>query len=378
MNISVSREALSVALAAAARAIPSRPAQPALAGVVLDVVATDDERHVLVVIGGDGENWIRTRIECTSDGPGTVAVSGVALHELVKDLTGDILDIETSPEALSIKLKRGNYALPVFKDAVPFVPALTGPVGSVSGAEFAKAVGQVAVAASKSESTVVLTGVRMELAGSKIVLAATDRYRLSTAEVDVALESDESVLSVIVPVKQLTDAARLFAKEPIVTISVADGTIAFTTPDTSVHARLVSGDYPEWRRLMAVSPTFTVTADAAEFAGALKRNSRINADNVCLEFKDGGITVSGTAADAGSGSEEIPASFDETVEIAVKVLFNPGLLLDGLASFAGATVTIAVADPIKPVLIGDGSAHAYLAMPRRSTWRSTGAPGRFP
>lgn len=365
MNISVAREALSGALAAAARAIPSRPAQPALAGVVLDVVATEDGRHVLVVIGGDGENWIRTRIECTSDGPGTVAVSGVALNELVKDLTGDVLDIETTPEALSIRLKRGSYALPVFKDAATFVPALTGPVGSVSGVDFAKAVSQVVVAASKNEATLVLTGVRMELADGKITFAATDRYRLSTAQIDVTLEAEDSSLSVIVPVKQLADAARLFAKDPSVSISVADGTIAFTTPDTSVHARLMSGEYPEWRRLMAVSPTFTVTADAAEFAGALKRNSRINPDNICLEFKDGGITVSGAASDAGSGSEEIAGSFDETVETAVKVLFNPGLLLDGLASFAGATVTIAVADPIKPVLIGDGSSHAYLAMPRR-------------
>ena len=47
---------------------------------------------------------------------------------------------------------------------------------------FARAVAQVAVAAGKDDTLPMLTGVRMEIDGERVTLAATDRYRLAVRE----------------------------------------------------------------------------------------------------------------------------------------------------------------------------------------------------
>ena len=54
--------------------------------------------------------------------------------------------------------------------------------GTVDSAEFATAVGQVAIAAGRDDTLPMLTGVRLEIDGDRLTLAATDRYRLAVRE----------------------------------------------------------------------------------------------------------------------------------------------------------------------------------------------------
>ena len=70
-------------------------------------------------------------------------------------------------------------------DDYPKLPTMPTTAGTVDSAEFATAVGQVAVAAGRDDTLPMLTGVRLEIDGEKLTLAATDRYRLAVRELDV-------------------------------------------------------------------------------------------------------------------------------------------------------------------------------------------------
>ncbi len=62
---------------------------------------------------------------------------------------------------------------------LPDVPSITGTIPSQL---FAEAISQVAVAAGKDDTLPMLTGVRVEIEGNSVVLAATDRFRLAVRE----------------------------------------------------------------------------------------------------------------------------------------------------------------------------------------------------
>ena len=64
----------------------------------------------------------------------------------------------------------------------PALPEMPEATGTIASDDFAKAVGQVVVAAGRDELLPVFTGVRMEIEGDTLSLLATDRYRMALKE----------------------------------------------------------------------------------------------------------------------------------------------------------------------------------------------------
>ena len=76
---------------------------------------------------------------------------------------------------------------------------------------FANAVGQVAVAAGRDDTLPMLTGVRLEIEGSKLILAATDRFRLAVRELDWSPEDAAQSSAVLIPARTLSEVAKTLA-----------------------------------------------------------------------------------------------------------------------------------------------------------------------
>ena len=105
----------------------------------------------------------------------------------------------------------------------PALPDMPAASGSLRGDGFAAAVAQVAIAAGRDDTLPVLTGVRLEIEGEKITMAATDRYRLAVR--DLAWTPEQSGLSAIalVPARTLADTAKSLAGADKVTVALAGG-----------------------------------------------------------------------------------------------------------------------------------------------------------
>src|SRR4029077_15335830 len=66
----------------------------------------------------------------------------------------------------------------------PPLPQMPGSSGTVDSAVFAEAVAQTAVAAGRDATLPMLTGIRVEIDGETLTLAATDRFRLAVRELN--------------------------------------------------------------------------------------------------------------------------------------------------------------------------------------------------
>jgi len=260
----------------------------------------------------------------------------------------------------------------------PTLPDMPTAAGTVKSDVFAHAVAQAVTAAGRDDMLPVLTGVRLEIDGSRISLLATDRFRLSIRELEWSPSTPDETLAALVPAKVLADTAKSLTSGSEVTIALSaggagEGIIGFEGAAAGgvrrTTTRLLDGEFPKVRSLFPSEHLTKALVSKAELVESVKRVSLVAERNtaVQLKFADGVLTL-----DAGSGEE---AQASESIEADINgedltTGFNPQFLLDGLTAIDEPTVELAFTQASKPVVISgsgedDDPGFRYLLMPRR-------------
>src|ERR1700728_1823580 len=174
MRFEVERDALAEAVAWVARALPSRPVLPILSGLLLRAAA-----GALTLSCFDYEVSARIQLDAQVAEPGTALVPGRLLAEITRSLPSLAVEAIQGPDDLTLTCGEASFTLVTLPvGEYPRLPELPRLAGTVDGGALATAIGQVTPAASRDDTLPMLTAVNVELAGSTMTLAATDRYRL--------------------------------------------------------------------------------------------------------------------------------------------------------------------------------------------------------
>lgn len=370
MKFRIERDALADAVAWSARSLPARPAAPVLAGLLLDVA---DDR--LSISGFDYEVSTRAELEVTSGSNGRALVSGRLLADISKALPAHPVDVVAEGPRVSISCGSSRFTLPTMPDDdYPRLPELPTTAGTVSSSTFARAVSQVAVAAGKDDTLPMLTGVRLEIDGDRLTLAATDRYRLAIRELAWTPANPSSAdIQVLVPAKTLHDAARSLTSDPELTISLAasgtgDGIIGFSDAGRRTTTRLLDAQFPPYRSLLPAEFLVTAEVEVAAMTEAVKRVALVadRGNPVRLDFAEGGLTLTAGGDDEGRAEENLEVSYEGD---AITTAFNPSFLLEGLGAIEEPTARMLFTTPTKPAVIrpsaANGGEYTYLIMPVR-------------
>ncbi len=371
MKFRVEREVLADGVAWAARALPNRPSIPTLAGVLITA-----EDSSVALSGFDMENAARVAVDAVVDEPGQVLVSGRLLADIARALPAEPVSIATEGSRVEVVCGRSHFVLPTLPvEDYPRLPDMPDVLGTVSGDQFAAAVGQVAIAAGKDDTLPMLLGVRIEFNDDRVTLAATDRYRLAVREFTWTPTATSTEGAALVPARVLADTAKLLADAPAVSIAYApgsttDGIIGFEGNDRRTTARLLDGDFPKYRQLLPESANSVATVDKAVLTEAVKRVALVAERNtpVRLKFSDGEVALQAGAFDEAQATESLECSLDGD---AIEIAFNPNYLLDGIGAVSGSAVHMSFTDRVRAaVLTGSGSDlpdYKYLLMPVRLT-----------
>ena len=201
----VDRQTLADAVAWAARTLPSRPALPVLAGMLVE--ASDD--GALTLSGFDYEVSAKATVDGDVAEAGRVLVPGRLLAEIVRNLPPHPVEVVTKGSEVVVScgnVEFGLQTLPV--EDYPTLPEPPKPSGTVAGDVFATAVAQVTPAAGRDETLPMLTGVRVDFEGDTMWLACTDRYRIAARELTWSPSAPDFTAGVVVPARTLADTAR--------------------------------------------------------------------------------------------------------------------------------------------------------------------------
>ena len=184
MKFRVERDVLADAAAWVARSLPARPPVPVLGGVLLEATSGPSGDR-LTVSGFDYETSARVELDATIGDPGRVLVSGRLLADITRALPAKPVDVVVDGARATISCGNSRFSLPTMPvEDYPQLPAMPQVAGIVPGDVLAQAVQQVAVAAGRDDTLPMLTGIRLEIDGPRLTLAATDRFRLAVRELE--------------------------------------------------------------------------------------------------------------------------------------------------------------------------------------------------
>jgi DNA polymerase-3 subunit beta len=362
MKLTVSRNDFTSKLGVVSRAVSTRSSVQILGGIHLRA-----EAGRLYLAATDMELSLRTSLGAQVDTEGSVVVQGRLLVELARLLPDDDVQIEHKPEEGVVEITCGtaSYRLHTYSaEDFPRLPEIDAATTFTIDAEALLAtVAQVSRAASRDESRPVLTGILAQFADGKLVMAATDSYRLSVKETQLTGSAPD--LEAIIPARALTELGRIAAGEGELEIGVHENQVAFRINDVVLTTRRIDGQFPNVKQLLPETFEHIVELPRTELLDVVRRVSVMAQRNspLRLRFAEGELRVSAQTQDVGEATETMPASFaGEPLEIG----FNAEFLREGLESVLTDGVQLKLISPLRPGLIeGETDDFSYLIMPIR-------------
>jgi len=353
LKFRVVREDFADAVAWVARSLPTRPTIPVLAGVLL--TGTDEG---LTISGFDYEVSAEVKVSAEIASAGSVLVSGRLLSDITKALPAKPVEVSVEGTRVSLTCGSARFSLPTLAvEDYPALPALPEETGVIASDLFAEAIGQVAVAAGRDDTLPMLTGIRVEISGESVVLAATDRFRLAVRELTWVTTAGDVEAAVLVPAKTLAEAAKAGTDGNQVHLALGsgasvgkDGLLGIRSEGKRSTTRLLDAEFPKFRQLLPAEHTAVATIGVAELTEAIKRVALVadRGAQIRMEFSDDTLKLSAGADDVGRAEEDLPVDFaGEPLTIA----FNPTYLTDGLGSLHSERVTFGFTTPSRPAVL---------------------------
>jgi DNA polymerase-3 subunit beta len=314
----------------------------------------------------DYETSAQIQVKADVTDEGVALVSGRLLADIARSLPDKPVDITADETRMELVCGTARFTLQTLPVAdYPALPEMPEATGAIPSEEFARAVGQVVIAAGRDELLPVFTGVRMEIEGDTLSLLATDRYRMALKELDWNPRTSGGEGAALVPARVLAETAKSMTAGESVTLSLSsaatgDGLIGFEGTGAAgvrqITTRLLDGEFPKVRHLMNVQAALTVRANTAEVIAAVKRVGLVAERNTSLRMLigDGSITLEAATGDQAQAVEALEAVVEDVTGNGLSMTaagFNPHYLSDALAALDSPYVQFSFTQPGKPCLL---------------------------
>src|SRR6266498_898187 len=362
IKIVCQREELAQKLAVVARAVSTRGSVQILSGVLLRA-----EAGQLHLAATDMELSLRASLEAQVEGDGAIVVPGRLLVDLVRLLPESEVTIEHRAEESVVHVTSGSSTSTLHTFAAEDFPRLpdldAAGTFTVDREALLDTVSRVARSASRDESRPVLTGILVRFESGKLVMAATDSYRLSVKETELTGEAPE--FEAIIPARALSELGRIAQSGDTIELGVHENQAVFVTDDVWLTTRRIDGQFPNYRQLLPETFEHELTLPRNDVLDVVRRVGVMvqRTSPIQLRFAEGELTVFARTQDVGEAKESLPVQFSgEAMEIG----FNAEFLREGIESISADDIRLKLISPLRPAVIDGGEDDpTYLIMPIR-------------
>jgi DNA polymerase-3 subunit beta len=362
LRITCTKDELVQGLSLVGRAVSNRTAIQILSGILLEAAGED-----LRLAATDMELSLRASVTARVEGDGAIVLPGRTLVDIARLLPGEDVTIEHRAAESVVHIESGSasYTLHTYNpEDFPRLPELSETqTFEVDREALLETIARVARAASRDEARPVLTGVLVQFSGDKLLMAATDSYRLAVKETTLAAGAPD--LEAIVPSRALQELSRVAGGADEVAIGVQENQVLFSVGGVWLTTRRIDGQFPNYRQLLPETFEHELTVPRAELLEVVRRAAVMiqRATPLQLRFADGEVTVIARTHEVGESQESMPIAYTgEPLEIG----FNAEFLREGLESVEGDDVKLKLISPLRPAILTDeADDFTYLVMPIR-------------
>lgn len=367
MNLTIDRDELASALAAACAVVPTKTTRPILEYAL--IVAESGKAELFAT---DLDVSIRLRLGlCDVGAAGRACFPAKKALAIVKSLDGAKVTLATSGEkgidtaisdgASKFTLRGEDAAsFPDLSDLGHREPELWLPTSVLAGG-----IARVAFAAAEEggeHRQFAMNGVNVGRREARLRLAATDG--VAFAHFDQKTEAGRDIAHTLT-LKACRVMESVAAGAERLGLAFGEHATTITAGErTTLRAPAVNAPFPDLDKLgLDFSDHKSFEIDRAKFLAALRRVGLVIEGKktfaVLLSLRNGGVSVSALDSSA-DGRSDVPAAYSgDPVEVAL----NVRMLSAALDAVNAEKVTVRVSDAGKPVTVEDGAGWAYMLMP---------------
>jgi DNA polymerase-3 subunit beta len=363
MKLQVTQENLAKALNTVARVANTRGTLPILSNVLLK---TSNNRLSISATNLDIaiSHFIGSKIEQE----GAITVPARLMQDFVTNLPDSVLKLKLDSNKLHISTDQYNSTINgVSAEDFPVMPAISnGSSATLPAMEFKKALSKVVLAASADDARPVLTGVYFHSDNGETVAAATDSYRLAQN----ILGKNKPGINFLVPATAANDLLRIISdsdKEIIITHD--DQQVQFQVGDVNLIARLIEGNYPDYRKLIPTKFATTAKLAKSDFVNIAKVSSlfaRESAGSITIKVdeEEKQVSINAIASQLGENTAKAAAEIKGSGEVTL----NSRYLIDALNAFSTDEIEFCFNGKLEPCILRSKEEPNYLhlIMPLRS------------
>lgn len=373
MNLSILKENLKQGLFVVSHLAGKNSNLPILNNILVEV-KKEGVRLVTTNLEVGITHFIRGKVE----EEGAFTVDSKIFSDYINLLPNKKIDLIKEGDVLKVECE--NYKTKIKTEAsedFPLIPQIERKNKKTARIEdFKRALSRVVFAAASSESRIELSGVLFTITKNKLIMAATDSYRLAEKEIEILADSSQEKTTtaepeqkVIVPARTIQEVLRILsgleqaegAKKQI-DFYINDNQILFVVDNTELISRLIEGQYPDYKQIIPAAGKTTVIISRSELTRAIKASalfSKSGVNDINLDFPEGKnqVVVSSASGNTGENIVKIEA---EVRGVENGIIINFQYFLDGLNNVDEETIKLEIIDGNTPCLIKPISEKGYL------------------
>lgn len=366
MELTVTQENLTKALAAVSRVASTKTQLPILNNILL---RTDGTR--LLIAATNLEIASTQYIGAKIISHGSITIPARLVSEFVASLPKEAVELKVVNDKLSIT--SGKYTSVIngiVADEFPELPTIDESSSiqySITAEDFKQAVSQTIITTSGDATRPVLTGVYWHSFEGSLYLAATDGYRLSERR----LVETSSEVSAIIPTSTLQEVLRLIIDTvEEVDVLFDDTQVRFRLNEAEIVSRLIDGNFPDYRQLIPreMSTNGIISKDdfvrITKIAGLFARESG-GSITLTLNADQNTISIHSIASEFGENTSEANAEVDTDGVITL----NSRYVSDALSVIDSDKIIFGFNGKLSPSVLrsaGDDVNYYHVIMPLKS------------
>src|SRR6266498_1097583 len=363
MKLIVSQKNLRRALGIVERVVSKNVSLPILSNILLKT-----EQGRLKIATTNLEIGTNVLIGAKIEEVGEIAIPGRIMGDFINNLYVDNITLTTKNNSLFIQAEHIKTKILGFDTKeYPIIPRIKeGPIAVLEAKILKNAFTTIFDSIAVSETRPELAGLFLQFKPDKLILAATDSFRLT--EKIIYLKSNHNQ-SIIIPKNTVAELIRISGEaQGDIEIRISDNQVSFTGEDFELLSRLIDGSYPDYSKVIPEK----FVAKALVETQLLEQNIRLaglfssSISDVKIECKEEEMTISAKNSDKGEVETAVPAVLKgEPFEISL----NFHYLLDGLKIMNSDKAVIEFTGSGSPLVIRPAQEKnelVYLIMPLRN------------
>ena len=323
------------------------------------------EGNTIECMATDMEIGIRMKVDGTVKETGTILVPAEKLTDIVKAWPAEKPIDLTTTTGNQIEITSGNGVHKTVKLAdaeFPQPPSVGAESFAIDGETLRSVLHKTEFAApAKKARQTCLNGLYFNLLEDRTEIVAADGIQLALAHCEPFKLSEDSD-GFIVPLKAVKEIERTFANSPEVRISRIENQILFADERATVTTRLVDAEYPEYEKLIPVSPKVRTIVPKIPILRAIQRISSISNPKtfkICLEIDEQEIRISAETSETDDIHETLAV---ESSTGSIRIGMNAQLLIETFSHIETESLGLEFAGALKPVIVKPVGAEGHLCL----------------